>query len=183
MKKSNLSFKFVFVGDSSVGKSCLIKRIVRNQYQNIHDVTTTTNKVSTFVRVQKQDAEISIYDTPGQSVFRATTISACRDMDCLVIVFDLSNHITFESVENWKKDLNLSDNITIAIVGNKKDQDSKSFNSNGKSFAEQHGYLYFEVSALSGENTKEMFQSCVADAYLKMNGNQEKKTEKSKCYI
>ena len=158
-------YKFIVVGNSAVGKSCLLLRFDENRFQSVHDVTVGVTFLVKVVDLDGREIKVQIWDTAGQEVFKAITRSYYRDSHCAIVVYDITDTGSFEKVDEWVRDVRnfASPNCVLVLVGNKCDLESRrevSFNQ-GQDFADRQGLIFFETSAMTGENVDALFNECV----------------------
>lgn len=168
-------FKFIIVGNSAVGKSCMLLRFDEDRFQPIHDVTVGVTFSIKMVSIEGQDVKVQVWDTAGQEIFRSITRSYYRDSACAIIVYDITDQSSFAKVEDWIRDVrNLAPpDCLLALVGNKLDLAAQRAvqTSEGQELADKHGLIFFETSAATGENVQELFNECVTAVYTKAKGN------------
>jgi Ras-related protein Rab-2A len=162
-------FKFIIVGNSAVGKSCLLLRFDEDRFQPIHDVTVGVTFSVKMVKIDGQDVKVQIWDTAGQEIFRSITRSYYRDSACAIIVYDITDRNSFEKIDDWIRDVrNLAPpDCLLVLFGNKLDLDKQRAiaTSQGQDLADRHGLLFFETSASTGENVATAFGECVQAVY------------------
>ena len=168
-------FKFIIVGNSAVGKSCMLLRFDEDRFQPIHDVTVGVTFSIKMVSIEGQDIKVQVWDTAGQEIFRSITRSYYRDSACAIIVYDITDQSSFAKVEDWIRDVrNLApSDCLLALVGNKLDLAAQRAvqTTEGQELADKHGLLFFETSAATGENVQELFNECVAHVYTRAKGS------------
>eukprot|EP00227_Mantoniella_beaufortii_P005489 CAMPEP_0197608396 /NCGR_PEP_ID=MMETSP1326-20131121/48992_1 /TAXON_ID=1155430 /ORGANISM="Genus nov. species nov., Strain RCC2288" /LENGTH=127 /DNA_ID=CAMNT_0043176593 /DNA_START=131 /DNA_END=511 /DNA_ORIENTATION=- len=116
-------FKIVLIGDTAVGKSNLLSRFTRDEF-NLESKTTIGVEFATkTVEIDAKIIKSQIWDTAGQERYRAITSAYYRGAVGALLVYDISNHSTFENVERWLKELrdHADENIVVMLVGNKSD--------------------------------------------------------------
>jgi small GTP-binding protein len=176
-------FKFIIVGNSAVGKSCLLLRFDEDRFQTIHDVTVGVTFSIKMVQVDGQDVKIQIWDTAGQEIFRSITRSYYRDSACALIVYDITDDSSFAKVEDWIRDVrNLAPpDCALVLIGNKVDLESqrKIATDQGRDMADRHGLLFFETSAATGANVAEAFNDCVMTVYTNAKSTGVQMSEKA----
>ena len=94
----DLLFKFILVGDSSVGKSCLMLQFTEGKYHLNIDPTIGVEFGSKKVKIGGKKVKLEIWDTAGQEGFKALTRSYFRSAIGAIIVFDLCNLESFHNV-------------------------------------------------------------------------------------
>lgn len=121
------SFKVIIIGDSGVGKSSFLKRYIDNTYK--HNSGNSTIGVdfasrSTSVKINEKyvTARLQIWDTAGQESYRTLTSSYYRNCDIVIIMYDVSNPKTIESLEYWISEVDkMCPKSNMFIIGNKID--------------------------------------------------------------
>ena len=182
--------KVVFLGDSSVGKSSIVQRICLNRFNNYQDPTIGAAFLSFSVINNDIRYVYKIWDTAGQERYRTLANMYYRNSDYAVIVFDISQVNSFETVKLWIEEINNNaPKCKIIIVANKIDLPIKENQRKIVNFINEYEYEYFEVSAKTGENINNLFD------FIKENNvnkspeisnkillNLENKREKKCCY-
>ncbi|XP_023686257.1 ras-related protein Rab-25a [Paramormyrops kingsleyae] len=157
----NFVFKVVLIGESGVGKSNLLSRFTKNEFN--HDSRTTIGVEFSTRTVQLDSITIKaqIWDTAGLERYRAITSAYYRGAVGALLVYDISKHLTYESVERWLKELfdHADPHIVVMLVGNKTDLESVRTvpTEEAKDFAEKKGLLFMETSALESTNVESAF--------------------------
>ncbi|XP_078447251.1 ras-related protein RABA5e-like [Wolffia australiana] len=162
-------FKVVIIGDSAVGKSNLLSRYARNEF-NINSKATIGVEFQTqCLEIDGKEVKAQIWDTAGQERFRAVTSAYYRGAFGALIVYDISRRTTFDSVERWLEELKTHSDTTVArmLVGNKCDLENIRDVSveEGKSLAEREGLFFIETSALDSTNVKTAFEIVIREIY------------------
>lgn len=167
-------FKFIIVGNSAVGKSCMLLRFDEDRFQPIHDVTVGVTFSIKMVRIEGQDVKVQIWDTAGQEIFRSITRSYYRDSTCAIIVYDITDRTSFAKIQDWIGDVRslAPEDCIIALVGNKLDlaANRQVTTEEGERLAEENGLIFYETSAASGENVGDLFNHCVTNAFNQAKG-------------
>lgn len=162
-------FKVVIIGDSAVGKSNLLSRYSRNEF-NLHSKATIGVEFQTqSMEIEGKEVKAQIWDTAGQERFRAVTSAYYRGAVGALVVYDISRRSTFDSVSRWLHELDTHSDTTVAkmLVGNKCDLENIRDVSveEGKSFAEAEGLFFMETSALDSTNVKTAFEIVIKEIY------------------
>ncbi|CAA0836034.1 Ras-related protein RABA5b [Striga hermonthica] len=165
-------FKIVVIGDSAVGKSNLLSRFARDEFDHNSKATIGVEFQTQVVEVDGKEIKAQVWDTAGQERFRAVTSAYYRGAVGALLVYDITRKATFESVQRWLDELNIHCDTTVAkmLVGNKCDLDNIREVSveNGKAFAEQEGLFFIETSALASTNVNEAFEVVIREIYDKV---------------
>ena len=113
----------VLIGDSGVGKSNLLSRFTRNEFNLESKSTIGVEFATRSIQVDNKTIKAQIWDTAGQERYRAITSAYYRGAVGALLVYDIAKHLTYENVERWLKELrdHADQNIVIMLVGNKSD--------------------------------------------------------------
>ena len=162
-------FKIVLIGDSGVGKSNILSRFTRNEFDLESKTTIGVEFATRSIQVESKTIKAQIWDTAGQERYRAITNAYYRGAVGALLVYDIAKHLTYENVERWLKELkNHADaNIVVMLVGNKCDLRHLRAvpTEEAKQFAEKNRLSFLETSALDSTNVEEAFESIVQDIY------------------
>lgn len=175
MSTYNYIIKYIIVGDSGVGKSCLLLQFTDKRFYAGRELTIGVEFGSRFITMSDgKQIKLQIWDTAGQESFRSITQSYYRGAAGALLVYDISRRETFEHVSTWLADVRKHANphTTIVLVGNKCDLDPRSrqvTREEGEKFARDNDIpLFIETSAKSAENVEEAFQKTAEDVYEKI---------------
>lgn len=154
-------FKFIIIGDSAVGKSCLLLQFTDHRFKNDHDLTIGVEFGARTVNIGDKVVKLQIWDTAGQESFRSITRSYYRGAVAALLVFDVTKRETFEGLTVWLREIKANSNATLTtmLIGNKADLESERMVSQreAEDFAEAHGLTYLEASAKTGLNVDNSF--------------------------
>ncbi|TNN85706.1 Ras-related protein Rab-25 [Liparis tanakae] len=165
-------YNFVFKGESGVGKSNLLSRFTKNEFN--HDSRTTIGvEFSTrTVHLDNYTVKAQIWDTAGLERYRAITSAYYRGAVGALLVYDISKHLTYESADRWLKELfdHADPHIVVMLVGNKKDLETLRTvpTEEGKDFAEKRGLMFMETSALDSTNVEDAFNDVLTAIHKKV---------------
>ncbi|CAM8898981.1 unnamed protein product [Rhodiola kirilowii] len=162
-------FKVVIIGDSAVGKSNLLSRYARNEFDSNSKATIGVEFQTQIVEIDGKEVKAQIWDTAGQERFRAVTSAYYRGAFGALVVYDISRRNTFESVPRWLDELDTQSETTVAkmLVGNKSDLESIRDVSmeEGRQLAEEKGLFFMETSALNSSNVRTAFEMVIREIY------------------
>ncbi|KAK8948825.1 Ras-related protein RABA5c [Platanthera zijinensis] len=162
-------FKVVIIGDSAVGKSNLLSRYARNEFNTNSKATIGVEFQTQSMEIDGKEVKAQIWDTAGQERFRAVTSAYYRGAVGALIVYDISRSSTFDSVQRWLQELSTHSDTTVAkmLVGNKHDLEEIRAVSveEGKSLAESEGLFFIETSALDSTNVRTAFEIVIKEIY------------------
>ena len=162
MEKKLHTFKVLILGDPSVGKSCFLIRYTEDTFQDVY--LSTIGMDCKYKKVDLENGEsirLQLWDTAGQDRFRSITRNLYKGAAGIMLIYDVTNRKTFESIKNWVESIRaeVSNKVVIVLVGNKIDKkeqiDVKT--EEGDNLAEEFNLPFFECSALTGENINEAF--------------------------
>ena len=160
-----LEGKVVLLGDSGVGKSSLSLRFCQGKFPTFHEVTIGAAFLQQTIRLRDgAQIKLSLWDTGGQERFRSMSSLYYRDAAGAVLVYDCTDTASFESVKYWVSELRAKGppSVVIAVAGNKSDAapDKKHVDpAVAKAYCDENNMLFFETSALSGDNVSLLFES------------------------
>uniref|UniRef100_A0A8C7XB43 Ras-related protein Rab-25 n=1 Tax=Oryzias sinensis TaxID=183150 RepID=A0A8C7XB43_9TELE len=153
----------VLIGDSGVGKSNLLSRFTRNEFNLESKSTIGVEFATRSIQVDGKTVKAQIWDTAGQERYRAITSAYYRGAVGALLVYDIAKHLTYENVERWLKELrdHADSNIVIMLVGNKSDLRHLRAvpTDEARAFAEKNGLSFLETSALDSTNVETAFQT------------------------
>ncbi|KAM0030590.1 putative small GTP-binding protein [Helianthus debilis subsp. tardiflorus] len=159
-------FKLLLIGDSGVGKSCLLLRFADDSYL---DSYISTIGVDFKIRTVEQDAKViklQIWDTAGQERFRTITSSYYRGAHGIIVVYDVTDQESFNNVKQWLSEIDryASENVNKILVGNKCDLVANKVVSTetAKAFADEIGIPFLETSAKDATNVEQAFMAMTA---------------------
>ncbi|EXB84505.1 Ras-related protein RABA5c [Morus notabilis] len=162
-------FKIVLIGDSAVGKSNLLSRFARNEFDQNSKATIGVEFQTQVVDIDGKEVKAQIWDTAGQERFRAVTSAYYRGAVGALVVYDISRRTTFDSVKRWLDELTTHCDTTVArmLVGNKCDLENIRDVSveEGKSLAEEEGLFFMETSALESTNVQTAFEMVIREIF------------------
>ena len=177
-------FKILIIGDTNVGKSNLLLRYVKNDFSVDMKSTVGVEFGSKILKILGINIKAQIWDTAGQERYRSMTSSYFKGSKGVLIVYDITNQSSFESVDRWINEFRMKsdENSSIIIVGNKNDleEERKVTKEEGEEKAKKFNLGFFETSAKDGKNVDDAFKCLfekVVDNYIKKKEKSEKKGE------
>ncbi|KAK2789308.1 Ras- protein yptc6 [Onygenales sp. PD_12] len=178
-------FKVVLIGDSGVGKSNLLSRFTRNEFNPDSKSTIGVEFATRSIQVDGKTIKAQIWDTAGQERYRAITSAYYRGAVGALLVFDVTKEQTLHNCERWLKELDTHGpprdkkghrKISIMLVGNKiDDKASRAVSTEtAQKFAaadpeEENHLAFMETSALDGSNVEAAFEQILTSIYKKLN--------------
>lgn len=165
-------FKYIIIGDTAVGKSCLLLQFTDKRFQPVHDLTIGVEFGARMVSIDGKQVKLQIWDTAGQESFRSITRSYYRGAAGALLVYDITRRDTFNHLTSWLEDArqHSSSNMIIMLIGNKSDLEARREVSQeeGQAFAREHGLIFMETSAKTAANVEEAFLSTAKEIYQKI---------------
>ena len=168
--------KITTIGDSSTGKSCLLRQFVHQGFEPTQNLTIGVDLYYKIVTLHAQPIKLQIWDTSGHETFRHITRIYYRGSHVILFVYDATNRVSFEHLTTWlqyvKEECIDEYQPTMMLVGNKIDLNSERVVTfeEGQEFANTHHMLFIEVSAKTGTHVEDAFLQAVGHF---MNRNKE----------
>jgi len=156
-------FKLVLLGESAVGKSSLVLRFVRDQFDDYRESTIGAAFLTQTVTVDEQTTvKFEIWDTAGQERYKSLAPMYYRNANCAVVVYDITQSASLQKARTWIRELQrqADPNILIYLCGNKLDLAAnlrQVTQEEAQKYAEEEGLMWGEASAKSGDNVQNMF--------------------------
>jgi Ras-related protein Rab-1A len=154
-------FKILLVGNSSVGKSSLFLRFVDDIWNETFVPTIGVDFKIKTIEVEKKNVKLQIWDTAGEERFRTIISSYYKGAHGILLMFDVTDYDSFESLENWLIEIekNANKNVIKLLIGNKIDleENRKVSYNQAKDFADSNGIQYIETSVKLNTNVNQAF--------------------------
>ncbi|VAH15917.1 hypothetical protein VPH35_007902 [Triticum aestivum] len=159
----NLKVKLVLLGDSGVGKSCIVLRFVRGQFDPTSKVTIGASFLSqTLALEDSTTVKFEIWDTAGQERYAALAPLYYRGAGAAIVVYDITSAESFNKAQYWVKELQKhgSQDMIMALVGNKADLHEKRIVSSqeAQEHADMSNMFFLETSAKTADNINQLFE-------------------------
>lgn len=161
-------FKLVLLGESAVGKSSLVLRFVKDQFDDYRESTIGAAFLTQTIALDESTTvKFEIWDTAGQERYKSLAPMYYRNANCAVVVYDVTQASSLDKAKAWVKELQrqANENIVIALAGNKLDLATPPNSrraietSEAEAYAKEAGLLFFETSAKTAENVQELFSA------------------------
>ncbi|ODQ77940.1 hypothetical protein BABINDRAFT_168528 [Babjeviella inositovora NRRL Y-12698] len=175
--------KVIILGDSGVGKTSLMQQFVNKKFSHQYKATIGADFLTKELPIDDKTVTMQIWDTAGQERFQSLGVAFYRGADCCILVYDVNNAKSFESLLAWKDEFLIQANVSLPetfpfiVIGNKIDIDENKRVVSYKKAAQvcqQLGNVpYFETSAKDGINVEEAFDVVSRNALQQEEANDE----------
>lgn len=159
--KYDYLFKLIIIGDTNIGKSCLLQRFADDSYTNEFISTIGVDFKVKTITINDKMIKTQIWDTAGQDRFRSITNSYYRGAHGIIISYDITNKQSFVNIERWMRNVKdfVSDNAVKILIGTKSDLEEKRKVSKKEleDLANELDMKYIETSAKDNKNVDELF--------------------------
>ena len=173
---SNLSYKFLVLGDQMIGKTSVLERYVNNTFKSNYLTTIGMDKRFKRLEVNNKDVDIFITDTAGEERFRSLTKMFYKGADGIFVGFSLLDPKTLESINYWIQQINENCSkeypISLVLFGNKCDdkENIKVKKEEIDAIKNKYDLTYFETSAKDNINIQNLFEYLIKTT-IKKRGN------------
>ncbi len=163
IESGEYAYKLILGGDGGVGKTSMVHRFVENSFLTDYKSTIGTSIMKKECEFEGLDSKVRfvMWDLAGQAQFKRVRQSYISKAEAGVLVFDVTRKETFDSVENWHKEIvGVSPTISLVLVGNKVDltEDRVVSAEEGEEISKRLNLSYIETSAKTGENINDAFK-------------------------
>jgi len=160
-------FKLLLIGDSGVGKSCLLLRFADDTYSESYISTIGVDFKIRTIDLDGKTIKLQIWDTAGQERFRTITSSYYRGAHGIIVVYDCTDQESFSNLKQWLEEIDryACDSVNKLLVGNKSDLNTKKVvdYSTAKEYADHLKIPFIETSAKSASNVEQAFMTMAAE--------------------
>ena len=149
-RDSDKLLNYVIIGNSGVGKSSLLNQFIKREFNYNQSTTVGLEFCASIININGHNIDLHIWDLSGQGAYKNLIRKYCNEADGIILVYDVTNHQSFQDLHNWVNDIHkyIKSNIKILLVGNKTDLDNRIVtNEEGTDFAKNNKILYTETSA------------------------------------
>ncbi len=169
----------IFVGDSTVGKSCFISRYFKNQFTNKFLTTLGIDKQVKIIKIDETVYKLNFWDTAGQERFRSLPKKYYQNADGIFILFDVSNEQSFKSINYWLENIqnsignnNEEKKYSIFLLGNKIDLNKRIIlKEDAENLANNLGLKYYETSAKINMNVNEVVSRMILECHMNISNS------------
>lgn len=165
------TIKLAFLGDSIVGKTSIIEAFMDEDFNdNFISTIGWDTKKSKIKLDDGNEMELSIWDTAGQERYQSIALKVIKQVQGIIVVFDITKEESFKNVAKWLEIINDNfTNVSIILFGNKCDlEDQREVSKeNAIKFANSYNLTYLETSAKKNINIKEGILKIANEVYIK----------------
>lgn len=165
-EEEEIKIKIMLLGESQIGKTSLIQRYVKNNFNLSYITTVGIDFQLKQIKMNNKSIKLQIWDTAGQERFKNITKSYFHSSDGFIVGYDITSRLSFTNVSTWLKEINdnAPEEIQKILIGNKCDLNEREVTTEeGQKLAEENGMKFFETSAKNDINVKETFESITKD--------------------
>eukprot|EP01120_Amphizonella_sp_Union-15-10_P011241 TRINITY_DN4717_c0_g1_i2.p1 TRINITY_DN4717_c0_g1~~TRINITY_DN4717_c0_g1_i2.p1 ORF type:complete len:188 (-),score=23.71 TRINITY_DN4717_c0_g1_i2:99-662(-) len=154
-------YKLLLIGDSAVGKTCLLSRFAEKVYTEVFNPTIGVDFKVRSLTLDGTELKLQIWDTAGTERFRSVTTSYYRGAHGIILVYDITNQESFSNIQKWLQEIERfgGDSVLKLLVGNKVDlvdQRTVAYET-GKALADEMNLDFLETSVKACTNVEEAF--------------------------
>lgn len=161
-EKADYTLKILTIGESAVGKTCILLRFTDDKFLINHITTIGIDYKSKVINSGGKSVKLKIWDTAGQERFRNITKQYYKGADGILLVYDITERNSFEKARDWMnniQDNTQKDNVGIVLLGNKSDLEERQVSyEEGQKLAQEFNVMFMETSAYKNINIKESFE-------------------------
>ncbi|KAL6105879.1 rab15 [Pungitius sinensis] len=160
-KQYDVLFRLLMLGDSGVGKTCMLRRFTESYFDSSHISTIGVDFKMRTLQLDGTRVRVQIWDTAGQERYQTITKQYYRRAQGILFVYDITSESSFQHLVKWARDVDkyAPDEVQKVLVGNKSDEEPsrKVSKDQGSKLAETYGMEFFEASASTSDNISEAF--------------------------
>ena len=154
----DLTLKLLVVGDSSVGKTNFVMRLINNEFSKNYMTTSGIDLKTTDIEIKNKKIHIQLWDTAGQEKYKAITKNLFLKVMGALIIYDITNEASYNNLKSWVKLIKeeCGKHMRLIILGNKSDLNDQRKISKDEAinYAKEQNIEYIETSSKTGENVK-----------------------------
>jgi len=169
--------KLLLIGDSGVGKSCLLLRFSDDSFTPSFITTIGIDFKIRTIDLEGKRIKLQIWDTAGQERFRTITTAYYRGAMGILLVYDVTDEKSFNNIRNWIRNIeqHATESVNKILIGNKCDMVEKKVvdSARGKALADEYGIKFLETSAKNSINVEEAFITLAKDIKKRLIDNTE----------
>ena len=168
-------YKIIWIGDSGVGKTCLLTKAQKNFFDQELKSTLGFEYYNITIKIKNKKILLQTWDTCGQESFKCIVNMFYKRVKLAILVYSIDNRKSFEGINFWLNEirLNSDENVKLILVGNKNDLNDKREVSyeEGEAYAKSHKMMFLETSAKTGHNINQIFEKSVKQIAKNISNN------------
>jgi Ras-related protein Rab-2A len=175
-------YRYIIIGDTGVGKSCLLLQFTDKRFQQVHDLTIGVEFGARMITIDNKQIKLQIWDTAGQERFRTITSAYYRGADGIIMVYDVTARESFNQVRQWlvEVDKYAQADTCKLLIGNKSDRTDRVVSeAEGAALARELNMPFLETSARTAENVEAAFVK-MAETLMKLKLSKADEEDKAK---
>ena len=176
-----IEVKTIFLGESGVGKTNLIKAAIDDEFDETTKTTSMASCVEKSVKVNNKYYSLKLWDTIGQEKFRTMTKIFYKGAKIVIFIYDITKLKSFEELEYWVNEVKtaLGDEPICALVGNKSDliEDEEVDEDKAREYAFNKELKFKIVSAKSNPKDFQLFLDELLNDYIQKTGGKIKEDQ------
>ena len=182
IQKEFLKFKLIVLGDTSVGKTNIIRRYTSDSFNKNTKSTVGVEFFTKSFKINNDYIKLEIWDTAGQERYKSITSAYYKGSRGALLVYDITRFASYENIDKWIEELNevVKEPIKMILVGNKSDlkDDRKVKSDIALDKALKLNIPFLETSALYSSNINKVFEIILLDMYKELNEKRKEKNNK-----
>mmetsp|Transcript_13791 Transcript_13791/g.18416 ORF Transcript_13791/g.18416 Transcript_13791/m.18416 type:complete len:217 (+) Transcript_13791:143-793(+) len=181
----DLHVKLLMLGDTGVGKTCLLLRYAFDSFSPTFITTIGIDFKIKEIELDGLRIKLQIWDTAGQERFRTITVSYFKGAHGILLVYDVTDRESFENIQHWFQQIreNADERVRLVLVGNKCDHiyDTQRAVSKeeGEQLAKQYGVSFFETSAKENLNVDECYTAIARETKDALIALEQERTQRN----
>eukprot|EP00929_Paragymnodinium_shiwhaense_P016925 TRINITY_DN12567_c0_g2_i1.p1 TRINITY_DN12567_c0_g2~~TRINITY_DN12567_c0_g2_i1.p1 ORF type:complete len:211 (-),score=70.27 TRINITY_DN12567_c0_g2_i1:239-871(-) len=165
-QRQKVLLKVIILGDSGVGKTSLMNQYVNKKFTNQYKATIGADFLTKELMIDDKAVTLQIWDTAGQERFQSLGVAFYRGAECCVLVYDITQQKSFESLESWRDEFLIqasprdADNFPFVVIGNKSDLEPKRKVTDARArqwCSSKNNIPFYETSAATAQNVEQAF--------------------------
>ncbi|XP_056152186.1 ras-related protein Rab-15-like [Lampris incognitus] len=160
-KQYDVLLRLLILGDTGVGKTCLLRRFTEQEFHPSHISTIGVDFKMKTLEIDGVKVRVQIWDTAGQERYHTITKQYYRRAQGIILVYDVTDQPSFQHIVKWASDVDeySPNKLQKILVGNKSDEQMKRqvTKEQGSKLAETYGMDFFETSVYANSNITEAF--------------------------